>query len=255
MLIQASPAFETRFLPKADREMDATNASQNNQTSTAKSSSIRRGPSIAENAVAEKAVSVRLSQTFGRRPFGRAIGFLAVSAIGTLLVGCGGQAEPTAQTGQSSVAAAAGAEQQPTELEPTEIVSQLLDRVRRGGKDGNSNELLTKLAQQELTRIGRPFEFPGSPDTTYEVRQAFPVPDQQEMVWVQTYLTEPTESGEGIQYEVVWTLRKETVGWRVSGFVIDQGEGLEPLQFDFENGDEMAARLAALEGGQQPVNR
>jgi hypothetical protein len=72
---------------------------------------------------------------------------------------------------------------------------------------------------------------------------------------VHTFLTEPSDSGEDFQYEVVWTLRKETEGWRVSGFVIDQGEGMEPLEFDFENGDEMAARLAALEQTEGPVKR
>ena len=188
-----------------------------------------------------------------RRTFVGRLGFLASIAAAILLTGCGKTEEKVAGT-----TAVENASQQPavsTELQPAEIVSQLLDRVRRGGDNANSGELLTELARVELKRIGRPFEFPGSPDTTYKVGQAIPVPDRENTVWVQSYLLEPMESGESFQYEVVWTVRKETAGWRVSGFVVDQGEGMEPLEFNFENGDEMAARLAAIEQAEQSVNR
>nr|WP_143547890.1 hypothetical protein [Rhodopirellula sp. SM50] len=174
-------------------------------------------------------------------------------ACASLAAGCGSQSTDVADTQRSGPETQINVDS--NQVQPAEVVSQLLDRVRRGGQEASSNELLTKLAQQELTRIGRPFQFPGSPDTRFEVRQAFPVPDQDDAVWVHTFLTEPIDSGESFQYEVVWTLRKETEGWRVSGFVIDQGDGMEPLEFDFENGDEMAARLAALEQAEGPVNR
>ncbi|QEG01111.1 hypothetical protein Mal15_51870 [Stieleria maiorica] len=200
--------------------------------------------------------------------FVQSLRFLAVLAVACLLTGCGSQtdSDTVAQTSAAQTSAAQTSAAQTSDsatvgpdesgqLQPTEVVSQFLDRVRRGGQEASSSELLTKLAQQELTRIGRPFEFPGSPDTVFEVRQAFPVPDQDDAVWVHTYLVEPGDSGQNFQYEVVWTLRKESEGWRVSGFAIDQGDGMEPLEFDFENGDEMAARLAALEGAEGSVNR
>lgn len=203
----------------------------------------------------ENRASNRVMTRFHRLlpPFGKSARFLVLTTLGFLACGCGGntdQASTQPNNGPQQPVA-----QTASELEPTEIVSQFLDLVRRGGQDVSSNELLTKLAQQELKRIGRPFEFPGSPDTVFEVRQAFPVPNEDDMVWVHTYLTEPSQAGENVQYEVVWTLRKEMAGWRVSGFVIDQGDGLEPLQFDFENGDEMAARLASLESADEPVSR
>lgn len=185
--------------------------------------------------------------------FAKSFVFLAMSLIGVGVVGCGGDPADGKQAKQD--ADAANPTSVSTELAPTEIVSQFLDRVRRGGQEASSNELLTKLAQQELTRIGRPFEFPGSPDTVFEVRQSFPIPDQSDAVWVHTYLTEPGDAGQNMQYEVVWTLRKESAGWRVSGFVVDQGEGMEPLEFDFENGDEMAAKLSALEQPDDSVVR
>jgi hypothetical protein len=179
------------------------------------------------------------------RIFGNRLLFLAVLTSCVLALGCGGNsadgiadAEPTSDSTKQTDS------QTPA---PTEIVSQFLDRVRRGGEDSNASELLTKLAQQEMTRIGRPLQLPGSPDTAFEVRNSAPVPNDEKSVWVHTYLSELDESGGEIQYEVVWTLRNEMAGWRITGFVIDQGENLDPLEIDFENGNEMEARLAAME--------
>ena len=235
----ASPALKNRFNSIADRDMEAKISADFNPSAPVKLSPMQM-----------------LARRPGRFPagvasFARIPQILAAMGCAVMLCGCGGSpdkvAGPPTTESQSATAAA--------ELQPTEIVSQLLDRVRRGGEDSESGELLTKLAQQELARIGRPFEFPGSPDTTFRIGQAFEVPDTKDSVWVQTFLSEPLQTGEDFQYEVVWTLRRESAGWRVSGFAIDQGEGLEPLEFDFENGDEMAARLAALEQSDQPVNR
>jgi len=177
--------------------------------------------------------------------FIRTLGLLMLFAGSLLLTGCGSEKPKTAKN-----ATAQPADQEEIDdagPKPTEIVSQFLDRVRRGGNGSTANELLTKLAQQEMTRIGRPLQLPGSPDTTFEVGKAFPVPGEQDAMWVHTVLSEPTAEGQPLKYEVVWTLRNELHRWRISGFVIDQGEQFEPLQIDFENGDEMAARLAAME--------
>ena len=184
-------------------------------------------------------------QTARLGSFAKRLCFLAIIASCVLTSGCGSKTAAT--TEQENGESAPKASEDSLVLEPTEIVSQFLDRVRRGGDDSGASDLLTKLAQQEMTRIGRPLQFPGSPDTTFEVRQALPAPDRKDMVWVHTYLAEPTQTGETVQYEVVWTLSKEVAGWRISGFVIDQGEDLEPMEIDFENGDEMEARLASIE--------
>lgn len=180
-----------------------------------------------------------------RGSFAGKLYFLAVLTSCLTVSGCGSKNASIRDEEQSTVDRAT--QTGPQTLAPTEIVSQFLDRVRRGGEDSNASELLTKLAQQEMTRIGRPLQFPGSPDTTFEVRQAIPVPDKENTVWVHTYLSESTKSGETMQYEAVWTLRNESDGWRITGVAIDQGDQLDPLQIDFENGDEMEARLAAME--------
>ncbi|OYP37633.1 hypothetical protein [Rhodopirellula sp. MGV] len=178
---------------------------------------------------------------------------LATVALGLFTTGCGGSAEqPVAKAPEKQPVPAAKSDQ----VEPIEVVSQFLDRMRRGGDGEAANDLLTTIAKQEMVRIGRPLQLPGSPDTTFEVRQAFPVPDQKDRVWVQTYLREPDSvSGQSTQYEVVWTLRNEAAGWRISGFHVDQGDGLDPLEFDFENGDAINARLSAIEQAGESTTR
>ncbi|KAA5542546.1 hypothetical protein FYK55_13460 [Roseiconus nitratireducens] len=168
-----------------------------------------------------------------------------VLATTILLSGCGGDSADTSRT--ATIGEQASGNDSDT-LAPAEIVSQFLDRVRRGGKDASANDLLTKLAQQEMTRIGRPLQFPGSPDTRFEVLQAYPVPNQEDAVWVHTFLSEPVEPGDLVRYEVVWTLRRETEGWRISGFTIDQGQDQPPMEIDFEDGNQMETKLTeALE--------
>jgi hypothetical protein len=193
-----------------------------------------------------------------RTPFA-AIG--SILALALLLVGCGGSSEPTASRPPADAPAGEEAASGETisQTETTAVVSQFLDRMRRGGGDKNANELLTKLAQQEMIRIGYPLQLPGSPDTKYDVLSAYPIPDQPGQVWVHTVLSEPTAEGQPLQYEVVWTLKQDQGDWRISGFTIDQGEDLEPLNFDFENGDQMKAQLAGImpdeSDSEQPVQR
>lgn len=185
--------------------------------------------------------------------FARQLGFLVVACAGFALVGCGSGEKADVAATQATPDDAP--HEDAAEPQPTEIVSQFLDRMRRGGDESRASDLLTKLAQQEMTRIGRPLQLPGSPDTRYEVRKAFPVPGEADAMWVHTVLSEPVAEQETLQYEVVWTLRKEIHGWRISGFVVDQGDQLDPLQIDFENGDEMAARLSQLEQEPSSENR
>ena len=98
-----------------------------------------------------------------------------------------------------------------------------------------------------MARIGRPLQFPGSPDTLFQVQTAYPVPDQEKTVWVPSILSEPGgDASQSVQYEVVWTLREETDGWRIAGFTTEQGPGLDPLPINFENGAEMEQRLSQL---------
>src|SRR6056297_516281 len=90
----------------------------------------------------------RRTTTPPQRPSTRTLAVARVSRLALLmpalvLAGCGGTSEETAQrTPAPEQASAAQATEQ-----PGEVVSQFLDRVRRGGDDSAAGDLLTKLAK------------------------------------------------------------------------------------------------------------
>ena len=57
--------------------------------------------------------------------------------------------------------------------------------------------------------------------------------------------SDPNGSGGQSDYQVVWAVVREPVGWRISGMAIQEQEGQDPVIIDFENGDLMAEVLGA----------
>jgi hypothetical protein len=130
------------------------------------------------------------------------------------------------------------------ESSPKEIVSQFLDRVRRGGEDSGAGELLTQKAQSELARIGRTVQPIGSPDASFQVTRSEQVPGQQKAQLVQSIWSEPNGDGTQSSYEVVWAVQREGDDWRISGLAMRMGEDDQPMVINFEDGDLMAKVLA-----------
>ncbi|TWU40292.1 hypothetical protein Q31b_36400 [Novipirellula aureliae] len=130
---------------------------------------------------------------------------------------------------------------------PSDVVSQFLDRVRRGGETTDAGQLLTQRAQAELKRIGRTVQPIGTPDARFDVRQAAAIPNEPGSMLVQSIWTEPNSDGSLGQYEVVWAVHREQAGWRISGLAMEMNPGQPPIVIDFENGDEMAKLLAGSE--------
>ena len=139
---------------------------------------------------------------------------------------------------------------------PSDVVSTFLDQIRRGGEDSGAGDLLTEKARSELKRIGRSIEPMGSPDARYQVTRAENVPGQENSALVHSIWTDPNASGGQSDYQVVWAVVREPVGWRISGMAIQEQEGQDPVIIDFENGDLMAEVLGAddpQENGQSPA--
>jgi hypothetical protein len=166
------------------------------------------------------------------------VGISLVTLALMVCVGCG-KADPVAQTEGPKTSESLAPE--PT---PTEIVSQFLDRVRRGGQDSYAGQLLTQTAQSELARIGRSVQPIGSPDASFVVTRSEPVPGDNGAMLVQSLWTEPNADGTKSSYEVVWALQHESVGWRISGLAMELGAGAEPMVINFEDGDRMAQLFA-----------
>lgn len=163
------------------------------------------------------------------------------------LLGCSGQSEPLANQAQRS--ANEKAEANALVNTPTDVVSQFLDEVRRGGEDSLAQSLLTKTAQSELKRIGQTVQPIGSPDASFQVTRSELVPDEPGSALVHSLWIEPNPGGSQMENQVVWAVEQEGRYWRISGLVIATGENQMPMVLDFENGDQMAKLLAGSASG------
>ena len=158
------------------------------------------------------------------------------------LVGCGSgspvaeQVPPASAQVTSATSAAVPS--------PTDVVSQFLDEIRRGGEDSNANLLLTSKAQAELKRIGQTIQPIGSPDAGFQVTRSELVPGEDNAALVHSLWTEPAADGSKTELQVVWAVQREEAGWRISGLVMELDPAAEPVIFDFENGARMAQLLA-----------
>ncbi len=182
---------------------------------------------------------------------------ISLIAIGTL--GCGSKpAETASATANSPNSFAGGSTTTPSmagtsvantsvaggQASPSDVVSQFLDRIRRGGQDSAAGALLTQTAQSELARIGRNVQPIGSPDAKYTVTRSSVVPGQPDASLVQCTWQEPRVDGGVDEYQVVWALQQEPVGWRISGLAMELDPNQDPMIIDFEDGAAMARLLS-----------
>lgn len=128
----------------------------------------------------------------------------------------------------------------------TDVVSQFLDLVRRGGGDSGAAALLTQKAQNELNRIGRTVQPIGSPDARFVVTRAEAVPNKSDAALVHSVWSEP-DGAESSEYQVVWALQNQSGQWRISGLAMEIDPEQSPLVVNFEDGNRMAALLAEVE--------
>src|SRR6056297_1604507 len=144
----------------------------------------------------------------------------------TLAWGCGSKpAEPSA----AAPANAGRANSTAAVASPSDVVSQFLDLVRRGGPDSGAGELLTARAQGELKRIGRSVQPIGSPDASFEVTRSEAVPNEENSALVHTVWSEPNQAGSTDSFQVVWAVQRESSQWRISGLALEMEPGQDPL--------------------------
>ena len=174
--------------------------------------------------------------------------FATLAPIGGLfcfaLTGCGSSTTPAPATADAAATQPATEE---SVAPGTDVVSQFLDQVRRGGEDSGVANLLTAQARAELERIGQTVQPIGSPDASFEVTRGEIVPEDPNAMLVHTIWREPAEDGSQTDSQVVWALRKESVGWRISGLAMELESGQEPLVINFEDGDRMKQILGGAE--------
>lgn len=188
----------------------------------------------------------------------------AISLLVCCLAGCGGAPQgssdaasqpPTAAAAPGAAAAASAPAGAPADSgtaaaaaqgAPPAIVAQFYDALRKGS-DVTIASLLTDKAREETSKSGLGIQSQASQSLTYEIRESEYVGDQMEGAHVRTMWMEPDANGQLVATEVIWVLRKQSNGWKISGMATPVVEGELPLLFNFEEPEDMLQKKAFVE--------
>ena len=123
---------------------------------------------------------------------------------------------------------------------PEVVVDQFLRALQQGNRELVSS-LLTEMARTETTKFGLEVQPESIPDSAFRIVQAAYLPEADPMATptMAHVASLWSEDGGEEAYEIIWVLRKEQVGWRISamGLTIDFNQ--DPLLLDFEHPEEM----------------
>jgi len=185
---------------------------------------------------------------------------LAVSVLACCFAGCGGapqgssDAANTASTGSTATKSASEGGSEPEAASapagdasaPAAVVAQFYEALRKGS-DVTIAGLLTDKAREETSKSGLGIQSQASASLSYEIRESEFVSDQMDGAHVRTMWLEPDAAGQMTSTEVIWVLRKQTNGWKISGMATPVVEGELPLLFNFEEPEDMLQKKEFVE--------
>jgi hypothetical protein len=185
---------------------------------------------------------------------------LAVSVLAGCCAGCGGAPQGasddanTASTGPAATgsASAGGTDSAAANAPagdasaPAAVVAQFYEALRKGS-DVTIAGLLTDKAREETSRSGLGIQSQASESLSYEIRESEYVSDQMDGAHVRTMWLEPDAAGQMTATEVIWVLRKQSDGWKISGMATPVVEGELPLLFNFEEPEDMLQKKEFVE--------
>lgn len=189
---------------------------------------------------------------------------LALAAL-PLTVGCGGgdsgSAPSTASSSETSPATTAPAQATPAPMEivqdgsntpAAESVAIFLDSLRRGNEAG-ANGVLTLKAREELAKTSYVIQPLGTPEGQFQIGRVSYSDDYQDTALVECLWQEPANAGEqAVSMDIVCEVRKENVGWRISGIAVSIPETEETLVLDFEDAVALQQTIDLATGQTQP---
>ncbi len=184
----------------------------------------------------------------------RVLSVLAVTVSACGFVGCGGasQGSPEAENSASGQAAAsAGDSAAGGASGPSAVVAQFYEALRTGN-DAAIASLLTDKAREETSKSGLGIQSQASHSLAYEIGETDYVSDQMDGAHVRTMWREPSPQGQMTSTEVIWVLRKQTNGWKISGMATPVVEGELPLLFNFEEPEDMLQKKEFVENQLAP---
>jgi len=126
------------------------------------------------------------------------------------------------------------------------VVAQFYEALRKGN-DVAIAGLLTDKAREETAKSGLGIQSQASESLSYEIRETEYVSDQMDGAHVRTMWLEPSPEGQMTTTEVIWVLRKQSSGWKISGMATPVVEGELPLLFNFEEPEDMLQKKEFVE--------
>lgn len=163
----------------------------------------------------------------------RRISGLALSVVLTLVVsGCGkssGTADRSSNAGDAATAAAASDG-------PTAAIREFLEALRTGN-DEKAMAMLSTKAREKNASLNRTIRPPASDTAKFTIGKVDYINDDGARV-VCTW-TDLDENNRPVSDDIVWVLRRETVGWRVIGVAAQVFPGEAPLVLNFEDPEDM----------------
>ncbi len=154
---------------------------------------------------------------------------LAAGAVG--VIGCGG----SDGTGQGSAGGGAGQGTGAAGSGPAAAVSAFLEAVRTGD-DETARNMLSSIAREKTSQLGRGVTPPASDTARFEVGKVEYL--AADGARVNCTWTDLDANGQPQTDRAQWMVRREPQGWRIVGVAYTVFEGEPPLLLDFENLEE-----------------
>jgi hypothetical protein len=157
----------------------------------------------------------------------------AAACLTTLVCGCG----------TSNSVATAKHEASSTQASPNLVIAEFLEAIRTG-EDNKAAQLLTPLARQKTTEMEMVVAPPGSDTARFEVQHLELAGDKARVTadW-----TDLDTDGRVHTDRIIWLLRKEAEGWRISGMATQVFADQKPIVLNFEDPADMLLKQQQAE--------
>ena len=182
---------------------------------------------------------------------------IVFSSAVCILSGCGDSQSATSQQGQDHAGPQMASRQGATDTTvtkspqtgsplPAEVVASFYQALRDGDDDAIES-LLTDRARDETAKSGLAIESQASDSLKYTIGETDFVTDELDGAHVMSLWSEPGPDGTLFSTQVVWVLRRQQNGWKISGMATPVEEGQLPLLFNFEDPEDMMQKKLYVE--------
>ncbi|HEY2826039.1 MAG TPA: hypothetical protein VGJ04_00435 [Pirellulales bacterium] len=154
----------------------------------------------------------------------------------------------------SSGGSAPGTQSSSAQDGPDRTVFAFLEAVRAGNDQQTAN-LLTPKALQKTSEMQMSVAPPTSPTAKFTVGNVKYISPEKDGAYVSSTWTDKVDDeGHTRTDEIVWVLRRETVGWRIAGMATQIYPDRPPLILNFEDPEDMLRKQQLLHEGDAEVD-